>query len=81
MLYHDATGMVTVELLKDQIRILRCGSRPSTSYLMHESMIVQGILDELYLCAFDESIDVNDRLLIPHPKEAIDTARDALAFA
>ena len=81
MLYHDATGMLSVELLDDQIRILRCGSRPSTSYMMHESMIVHGILDELSQCAFDESIELSNRLLIPYPKEAIDVARDALAFA
>ena len=28
MFYHDATGMLSVELLEDEIRITRCGSVP-----------------------------------------------------
>jgi hypothetical protein len=42
MLYHDATGVITIELLEEEIRIAHCGSVPSTSYLMQESVIVQG---------------------------------------
>ena len=54
MLYDvDKTGMLQIELIpsnshqKAEIRIYRCGSRPSTSYLMQESLIVDGVLDEL----------------------------------
>eukprot|EP00537_Pseudo-nitzschia_pungens_P017854 CAMPEP_0172409276 /NCGR_PEP_ID=MMETSP1061-20121228/76284_1 /TAXON_ID=37318 /ORGANISM="Pseudo-nitzschia pungens, Strain cf. pungens" /LENGTH=399 /DNA_ID=CAMNT_0013145427 /DNA_START=199 /DNA_END=1399 /DNA_ORIENTATION=- len=55
MLYDkDRTGMLQIELLPNEkvakqpeIRIYRCGSRPSTSYLMQESLIVDGVLDEL----------------------------------
>jgi hypothetical protein len=80
MFYHDATGVITIELLEEEIRITRCGSVPSTSYLMQESIIVQGVLDELHSFAFDESVPEADRLLIPEPREAIDMARDSLSF-
>jgi hypothetical protein len=81
MRFHDFTGMITVELLEDEIRILRFGSRPSTAYLMQESVIVQGVLDELHQCAFDESIPEEHRLLILETPDAIDLARGAVAFA
>jgi hypothetical protein len=41
MYYHDATGMISIELMEEEIRITRCGSVPSTAYLMHESVVVQ----------------------------------------
>jgi hypothetical protein len=47
---------------------------------MQESVIVDGILDELHQCAFDESVAPEHRLLIPEPKSAIEDAREALAF-
>merc|ERR1712224_288811 len=55
MLYEtDRSGMLQIELRPSsqrqkqaEIRIYRCGSRPSTSYLMQESVIVDGVLDEL----------------------------------
>ena len=53
---------------------------PSNSYVMQEAIIVQGLLDELHQCAFDESVDEADRLLIPRTKDAIDVARSSLAF-
>lgn len=89
MFFHDASGMITIELVvgdeelsgrTSEIRILRCGSLPSNQYLMQESVIVDGILDELHQCAFDESVPEKDRLLIPEPKNGIDLAREALAF-
>ena len=79
MFYHDATGMLSVELLDDEIKIIRTGSRPSTTYLMQESVIVQGILDELNQCAFDENVAESDRLLLTKP-DAIDIARSELSF-
>merc|ERR1711935_739241 len=54
MLYDtDRTGMLQIELISNndddsgEIRLYRCGSRPSTSYLMQESLIVDGLLNEL----------------------------------
>lgn len=80
MLYHDASGMITIELLEEEILIKRCGSVPSTAYLMQESVIIQGILDELHQCAFDDSVEEENRLLIPEPKDGIELARSSLSF-
>mmetsp|Transcript_85642 Transcript_85642/g.247334 ORF Transcript_85642/g.247334 Transcript_85642/m.247334 type:complete len:214 (+) Transcript_85642:131-772(+) len=80
MYYHDSSAMLSIELMDDEINITRFGSLPSTSYLMQESVILQGILDELDQCAFDENIPVNDRLLVPEPSNAIELARGTLSF-
>ena len=80
MLYHDQTGAITVELFDEEIRIARCGSVPSTAYLMQESVIVQGVLDELHEIANDKSVPLADRLLIPEPSDAIEVARSSLSF-
>jgi hypothetical protein len=80
--YHDHTAILTVTLHPDQITIDRFGSTPSTAYMMHEGVIIQGVLDELHQCAFDEAIEEENRLLLlPDPKDAIEKVRDALAFA
>lgn len=80
--YHDQSAVLTITLTDKQIVIDRTGSNPSTSYLMQETVVVQGILDELQQCAMDESVAEEHRLLLlPEPKDAIDRARDSLAFA
>ena len=80
MYFRDATAMLSIELLQEEIRILRCGSVPSTSYLMQESIMVQGILEELDRCAFDESVPIGNRLLTPQPSNAIELARGSVSF-
>ena len=85
MYFHDQTGMMSIELHPYAIRILRYGSLPSQSYLMQESVILQGILDELQQCATDtndrnEVIADEDRLLIPEPHDAIEQARASISF-
>jgi hypothetical protein len=87
MYFTDGTGMIQIELSQggdsgdvSEVRVYRYGSLPSTAYLMQESVIVDGILDELHQCAFDESVAPEHRLLIPEPKSAIEDAREALAF-
>ncbi len=80
MYFRDATAMLSIELLEREIRISRCGSIPSTPYLMQESVVVQGILDELDRCAFDESVPTGSRLLTPEPSNAIELARGSLSF-
>eukprot|EP00526_Cylindrotheca_closterium_P000241 CAMPEP_0113652728 /NCGR_PEP_ID=MMETSP0017_2-20120614/28178_1 /TAXON_ID=2856 /ORGANISM="Cylindrotheca closterium" /LENGTH=242 /DNA_ID=CAMNT_0000565629 /DNA_START=189 /DNA_END=917 /DNA_ORIENTATION=- /assembly_acc=CAM_ASM_000147 len=47
MFYKDASAMISIELLPNEVQIQRCGSLPSTAYLMHETVLVEGILDEL----------------------------------
>jgi len=105
MLYEtDRSGVLQIELRPSskrqkqaEIRIYRCGSRPSTSYLMQESVIVDGVMDELQnICGEhssmktltpsdsdpnDPEIAPEDRLLITDPPNAIQVARESLAFS
>lgn len=81
MYYKDASAMISVELLPHEVQIQRCGSLPSTSFLMQETMLVEGILDELAQCAFDDSVEEANRLLILSVPDAIDNARSTLSFA
>ncbi|GKZ01045.1 hypothetical protein MPSEU_001056100 [Mayamaea pseudoterrestris] len=80
--FHDGSAMLTVELTTDEgITIDRVGSLPSTAYMIHESSILDGILDELHVMAFDQSVALENRLLIlPEPQNAIDKARETVAF-
>jgi hypothetical protein len=81
MYYHDRTAVLTVKLSKNQITIDRIGSAPSMSYLAQESVIVDGILDELQVCVTQDDINDEDRLLLlPEPQDAIEKARESLAF-
>jgi hypothetical protein len=49
---------------------------------MQESVIIQGLLDELDTISQDEEIPLNDRLLVlKEPGDAIDVARESLAFS
>lgn len=80
--FHDRTAMLSIELTEDEVTVDRIGSVPSTSYVMQESVVLEGILDELHQCAFDENIEEENRLLqLREPKDAIERARDALAFS
>lgn len=79
--FHDRTAMLTIELSEGEITIDRIGAVPSNNYVMQEAVIVEGILDELQQCAFDESIDEENRLLqLSEPKDAIEQARATLSF-
>jgi hypothetical protein len=80
MLFKDATGILSIELLEDEIKIMRNGSCPSTAYIMQESVVLAGIVDELRTCAFDESVPVEDRLLVPESEDSLDILGEELAF-
>ena len=58
----------------------RLGSAPSTSYLMHESMILNGFLDELHAIVNDGDISEDNRLLTLVDDNEIENARDAISF-
>jgi hypothetical protein len=47
---------------------------------MQESVIVQGVLDELNQCVFKESDPEESRLLISEPIEVIDIERASQSF-
>lgn len=86
--YHDHSAILSITLSDDEdnkrITIDRVGSNPSTAYMIHESTIVQGILDELEQMATDSEVTPENRLLVISMEQpganAIDNARDALAF-
>lgn len=80
--YHDNSAVLSVTLSEEhkKIAIHRVGSQPSTGYLIQESLVVQGLLDELETMATDPDVAVENRLLIPATEDAIAMARNALAF-
>jgi hypothetical protein len=62
--YGDGTGMVKIRLCESGIEFQRVGDRPSLPYLLQESVLLHGILDELEHVAFGvEDIDETKRLL------------------
>lgn len=80
--FHDRTAMLSIELSEEHniITIDRIGAVPSNAYVMQETVIVEGILDELQQMASDESIEPESRLLQLSEPEAIEQARAALSF-
>ena len=72
-----------IELCEESNRIIvdRMGTSPSNAYIMDESVIIDGLLDELDTIANDDEIAMEDRLLVlKEPGDAIDAARESLAF-
>ena len=81
--FHDQSGALMIELCEETNRIIvdRMGTSPSNAYIMNESVIIDGLLDELDTIARDEEIAMEDRLLVlKEPGDAIDAAREGLAF-
>jgi hypothetical protein len=79
--YKDATGAMTIMFHEDEITVNRIGSAPSMNYLMSETSLVNGMLDQLDDIAFDTSIEEKDRLILLHePGDAIDIVRESLSF-
>jgi hypothetical protein len=78
----DNSATLSIVLRRHSIRIYRIGSTPSNSYMIQESFIVQGILNELDQCATDDRIPMANRLLILRENnlDAITAAKDTLAF-
>ena len=82
--YADQTGALLIELCEETNRILidRLGTQPSNAYIMQESVIIQGLLDELDTISQDKDIPLENRLLVlKEPGDAIDIARESLAFS
>ena len=80
--YHDNSAVLSITFSEERkkITIDRVGSSPSTGYMIQESLVVQGLLDELESMATDPDVAVENRLLIPKTEQTIEMARDALAF-
>lgn len=85
--FHDQSAILSIELIpptsntdgnndnKSVIHFDRIGSSPSKQYLIHEAVVLQGLLNELLLCATDPAVAEKDRLLI-FPAEKIKTINE-----
>ena len=82
-LYHqDKTGVLMINLSESNISFDRLGSAPSMKYLMHETIILEGVLDTLDEIISDQNIPETDRLLkLKTPGDALQAARDTLSFS
>lgn len=78
--YKDRTGALLINFSDDVITVNRLGSSPSMEYLMQESNILNGMLDQLDEIAHDSSIDKSDRLLSLRDENGIQEVRETLAF-
>jgi hypothetical protein len=85
--FHDQSAILSIELIppisetdasdnsKSVIHINRIGSSPSKQYLIHEAVVLQGLLNEILLCATDPAVAEQDRLLVL-PDEKIKTIHE-----
>lgn len=80
MFFHDRSAVLMLRLTESAVTIDRMGSTPSMAYNMQESVIVDKMLDELQKMVSDGDIAQKDRLLELHEANAIEMARQSLAF-
>jgi hypothetical protein len=80
MYYKDATGKFNLSFNENSIKVQRYGSRPSLEYMLQESVMLHGVLDELTQIAFEvDDIEEEKRLLqFGDDKDAINKARESL---
>lgn len=79
--YQDGSAMCRILLSEDKVQFIRCGKRPSLKYMLQESLLLHGVLDELQKIALDvpeEAIDDSKRLLLLNNDADIDKARENL---
>jgi hypothetical protein len=76
----DLSGSIIIRFTDDGVTIDRLGSSPSMKYLMHESIKLNGFLDELQGIVNGGDIGVENRLLTLVDSNAIDKARGAVSF-
>lgn len=79
--YCDLSGSIIIQFTDDGITVDRLGSSPSMKYLMHESMILNGFLDELHSIVYEGDVRDENRLLTLVESDAIEKARDFVSFA
>ena len=82
MHFKDGSAMFKLVLDDDAVRVDRYGQRPSLAYLLQESVVLHGILDELHsLCSENDDAGIemaNRLLLLEEPGDAIEKARATL---
>lgn len=77
--YKDGTGMFSVGIDEKSIKILRYGESPSLEYMLQESALLHGVLDELNQIAFEvDDIAPEKRLLQFDDDNVLNKARENL---
>ena len=79
--YTDLSGSIIIQFTDDGITIDRLGSAPSTKYLMHESIVLNGFLDELHEIVYGGEVSPENRLLTLVDVDVIEKARGAISFS
>jgi hypothetical protein len=79
MYYKDGSGMFSLDLNEKNIQVQRFGERASLEYVLQESVMLHGVLDELNQIAFEvDDIEESKRLLQFDSTDAISKARENL---
>lgn len=82
MYYRDTTGAIVITFVEDVgVVVYRFGASPSMEYMMRESFVLLGVLDELEKIVSDGEIPEDDRLLVLKEPYAIQNARESLPYA
>ena len=80
--YRDQTGAIFIAFSDTAVTFDRFGSAPSMQYTMHETIILNSILDQLHEITFDSTIPESNRLMqLNQPCNALQQARDSLSFS
>ena len=80
MFHMDNTAMFSVVMTEKSISVDRYGLEPSLQYTLHESLVLQGLLDEIQTLALEgDEIEEESRLIVfSDPETAIGDARAKL---
>ena len=83
MIFHDESAGLLVRFLDDKIAVDRWGNTPSLQYLIQESVILNGFLDELQAISLEGDVKEEDRLFVVREESsgAIEQARNAISFS
>lgn len=78
MYYQDGSGMFSMSFEDYSVKVTRYGGKPSLQYVLQESVMLHGVLDELNSIAFPDDIEQEKRLLQLSDPELISEARQVL---
>lgn len=78
MYYKDGTGMFSLGIKENGITVDRHGQKPSLQYVLQESVLLHGLLDELSEVAEVEDIEKEKRLIQFNDADAVGKARESL---
>lgn len=74
--FKDGTAMVSIDFQEYGVKVRRFGEKPSLQYMLQESILLHGILDELTNVALEvDDIDQEKRLLQLSDPNIIEQAR------